>query len=383
MGASAGCGGIGRTSRPAGRTGGARVLGVLSLAATLLPLLAPLTPAMAAPRITARLVVGGLNQPTGFTFGPGDRIWYVEKPTGEVRVRDLWTGSDRLFFRVSGVDAEGERGTLGIALHPEFPAKPFVYVYATRSVSAGLRNQILRITDRNGTGVNPKVLVSVPASSSPYHNGGRILFGPDGMLYAIVGDAHDSTNAQDTSGNLRGKILRVTPSGGVPSSNPFPHSRIFAYGIRNSFGFAFDPETGRLWETENGPECNDELNLIAKGRNYGWGPHETCSGSSPRNTNQDGPSPVLPQLWYTPTIAPTGIAFCGRCGLGAKSRGALFFGAYNTGDVRRVLLDAARTGVSGQAIVYHHPSGILSMEVGPDRSLYFSDVGGIYRLVRS
>ncbi len=367
------------TARPAGTRRG---LAVLSLTAAILTL-APTPRAIAASRITARLVIGGLNQPTAFTFGPDDRIWYVEKSTGEVRVHDLRTGSDRLFFRVSGVNAEGERGLLGIALHPEFPAQPFVYVYATRSVRAGLRNQILRITDRNGTGTAPKVLVSVPASSSPYHNGGRILFGPDGMLYAIVGDGHDPANAQDRSNNLRGKILRMTPSGGAPSSNPFPRSRIFAYGIRNSFGFAFDPKTGRLWETENGPECNDELNLIAKGRNYGWGPHETCSGRSPRNTNQDGPSPVLPKLWYTPTIAPTGMAFCERCGLGSQSRGALFFGAFNTGDVRRVRLDAARTGVTGQTVVYHHPSGILSMEVGPDRALYFSDFGGIYRLVRS
>lgn len=383
MGGSGSRAGTLRTEESTRPSGGRGCLAALSLAATLLTLLAPPAPAIAAPRIAARLVAGGLNQPTAFTFGPGDRIWYLEKATGEVRVHDLRTGADRLFFRVPGVNPQGERGMLGIALHPDFPTRPFVYVYATRSVSAGLRNQVLRITDRNGTGASPKVLISVPASSSPYHNGGRILFGPDGMLYVVVGDAHDPANAQDTSDNLRGKILRMTPSGGVPSDNPFPRSPIFAFGIRNSFGFTFDPTTGRLWETENGPECNDELNLIAKGRNYGWGPHETCSGSSPRNTNQDGPGPVLPKLWYTPTIAPTGIAFCERCGLGARSRGALFFGAYNTGDVHRVRLDAARTGVASQTVVYHHPSGILSMEVGPDRALYFSDFGGIYRLVRS
>src|SRR5581483_516494 len=266
MGGSGSRAGTLRTEESTRPSGGRGCLAALSLAATLLTLLAPPAPAIAAPRIAARRVAGGLNQPTAFTFGPGDRIWYLEKATGEVRVHDLRTGADRLFFRVPGVNPQGERGMLGIALHPDFPTRPFVYVYATRSVSAGLRNQVLRITDRNGTGASPKVLISVPASSSPYHNGGRILFGSDGMLYVVVGDAHDPANAQDTSDNLRGKILRMTPSGGVPSDNPFPRSPIFAFGIRNSFGFTFDPTTGRLWETENGPECNDELNLIATGR---------------------------------------------------------------------------------------------------------------------
>lgn len=337
--------------------------------------------ARAAP-IRAKAILGGLNVPTAFAFGPDDTLWYVEKTTGLIRVADLAVGTDRRFFDVPGVNGEGERGMLGIALHPEFPAKPFVYVYATRSVQGRLRNQILRLTDTGGEGSKLRVLFSAPASASPYHNGGRILFGPDGMLYAIVGDGHDAANAQDLSDDDRGKILRMTPNGRSPTSNPFPRSRIWAYGIRNSFGFAFDPRTGRLWETENGPACNDELNRIVGGRNYGWGPSQTCSGQAPRNTNRDGTRPVLPKLWYTPTIAPTGIAFCELCDLGARNTGALFFGAYKTGQIRRVSLNGKRLDVAGQTIVYTHPGGILSIEVGPDRGLYFSDVTGIFELVR-
>ncbi|MGZ4109619.1 MAG: PQQ-dependent sugar dehydrogenase [Actinomycetota bacterium] len=340
-------------------------------------------PATAASPITARPVVRGADTPTAFTFGPGNVIWYVEKSNGEIHAFDVDTGRDTTLATIPGVNADGERGMLGIALDPGYPSQPFVYVYATRTDGGHLRNEILRVRDANGSGTDRTAIWSAPASSSPYHNGGRIAFGADGMLYAAVGDGHDAANAQDRTSNDRGKILRMTPDGGVPNDNPFARSRIYAYGIRNSFGFAFDPRGGSLWETENGPECNDELNRILPGRNYGWGPHETCSGSSPRNTNQDGPNPVLPRLWYTPTIAPTGVAFCRRCGLGPRSRGRLFFGAFNTGQIRRVTLNAARTDVRAQKVVFTNGSGITSIEESPAGRLYFSDGSGIYRLVRS
>jgi glucose/arabinose dehydrogenase len=199
------------------------------------------------------------------------------------------------------------------------------------------------------------------------------------MLYAIVGDGHDASNAQDLSDNDRGKILRMTPNGRIPSTNP-RGSRIFAYGIRNSFGFAFDPTTDRLWETENGPECNDELNLIRAGANYGWGPRGTCSGTAPRDTNQDGPNPVLPKLFFAGPIGITGVAFCDGCGLGAASEGGAFFGAVNGGDIRRVTFDATRSKVRTSSVVLRHSSGTISFEVGPGGRIYFSDFGGIYRL---
>lgn len=359
-----------------------RTFGLFAAATATAALLAA-APAHAAPSITAKRIVGGLNEPVAFAFGPGNKIWYVGKSSGEVHTYDTDTAADKTFFTVSGVDASGERGLLGIALHPDYPSRPFVYVYATRKAGGHLRNQIVRLTDVNGTGRHLKVIFSAPASSSPYHNGGRILFGTDGMLYAIVGEGHDAANAQDLTHNDRGKILRMTSNGGVPGSNPFQGSRIWAYGIRNSFGFAFDPETGDLWETENGPECNDELNRIRKGKNYGWGPSETCSGRAPRNTNQDGPHPVLPLRWYTPTIAPTGMAFCEKCGLGSIAEGRFFFGADNTDEIRRVSLNDSRTDIRGVKVVYTHSSEVLSMEVAPGGTIYFSDFGGIYKLVRS
>ena len=339
------------------------------------------TPASATPTIQAREVVGDLDRPVSFTFGPGRKIWYVEKETGQVRIHDLDTDSDRLFVTVPGVNGDGERGMLGIALHPRYPTKPLVYVYVTRSASGQLRNQILRYRDDHGSGVHRKALFSSAAGGSPYHNGGRIAFGPDGMLYAIVGDAHDAANAQDMSDEDRGKIIRIEPDGDVPPDNPFD-DRVWVFGIRNSFGFAFDPLTDDLWETENGPACNDEVNLIRGGENYGWGPDQTCDGASPGNTNQDGPNPVLPELFYENTIGITGVAFCDECRLGPQSNGAAFFGAVNNGEVTRIVFDDQHDAIEGHSVVYDHGASTLSFEVGPGGRIFFSDFDGIHKLVR-
>jgi glucose/arabinose dehydrogenase len=269
---------------------------------------------------------------------------------------------------------------LGVALHPGWPRKPFVYVYVTRRAGGKLRNQIVRIRERNGRGVGMTTILSTPASSSPYHNGGRILFGPDRKLYAIVGDGHAAGNAQDTTKNLRGKILRLNPDGSTPGTNPMiggRRSRIFAYGIRNSFGFTFDPESRRLWETENGPSCNDEINLVRRGGNYAWGPNESCP-----NTNQDGPAPRrLPKVNFPTTIGITGAVFCDGCGLAGREGDLLFGDCCGSGAVQRVRLNAARDDVLGGPITMLNPAGaVLSLEAAPDGRIYFSTFNSIFRL---
>ena len=331
-------------------------------------------------RIVARRVVRGLEQAVAFTFDDRGRIWFVQKSVGDIRVVDPNSGHEWRFYRVQDVSAEGEQGLVGIALDPAFPQEPFVYVFATRIADGQLVDQILRIENVDGRGRHPRVIYSSAASSSHIHSGGRILFGPDGMLYAAVGDAGVSANAQSAS-STRGKILRMTSIGHVPADNP-SGSLVWASGIRNSFGFAFDPVSLSPWETENGPECNDEVNRLVAGGNFGWGPSETCAGTAPDNTNQDGSSPIQPQLWYTPTIAPTGLAFCDGCRLGPQSEGAFFFAAYNTGDIRRALLTADRLSVASESVVANAPDIALSMEIGPDGRIYFSSFIAIFKLVK-
>jgi len=331
--------------------------------------------------IGAQPIGTGLNFPAAFTFAPDGRIFFGERLTGQIRILDPATGTHALFFTVTNIVTDGERGLLGLALDPKYPAKPFVYAYATRDVQGSQRNQILRIRDIGGVGSASKVIFSSDTVAASYHDGGRILFGPDKKLYAFVGDAHNSANSQNL-GNTAGKMLRMTARGKAPAGNPFAGSLIWSYGHRNSFGFNFDPFTGRLWQTENGPECNDELNLIVRGANYGWGPSETCSTPppAPLNTNQDGPSPVQPLAFFTPTVAPVGGAFCAGCGL-PGGEGSFFYGELNTRRILQVVLTQSRTGIASITPVYTHPSFVLSIERGPGGSLYFSDGSAIYKLI--
>ena len=337
---------------------------------------------------TVRVVtVAELDQPVGFTFTPRGRIVYLERATGRVRLIDPRTDRDRSWFRISGVNSDGERGALGVALHPRWPRRPWVYVYVTRAPAGkDLRNQLLRLRIRDGRAVALDVLLNSPVGSRSNHNGGRIAFGPDRKLYVVIGDGGEDPATAQNFGEVRGKILRLNPDGSVPATNPFG-SKVWSYGHRNSFGFAFDPDGGRLWESENGPECNDEINLIETGGNYAWGPGQACP-----NTNEDGDEPILPKHTFEDPVAVTGLAFCDRCKLGAAYRGALLAGCSNgtckatVGPVMYATLTPARDDLSGapqQVPLIGHNGPVYSMEVAPGGRIFFSDGQGIQRLVRA
>lgn len=330
--------------------------------------------------IRARAVATGLGFPAAFTLAPDGRIFYGERFTGEIRIFDPSDDGDRLFVDIDKVLSSGERGLLGLALHPDYPSTAWVYAFVTRNVSGKPRNQIIRWENDSGDAINKRILFTGPIHNATNHQGGRTLFGPDGYLYVVIGDAANPRNSQDRTSVL-GKILRLTDTGAKAPGNPFGN-KVWAYGIRNSYGFGFDPRTGHLWESENGPECNDEVNRIVEGGNYAWGPRETCSTppQPPRNTNRDGRDRRLPERWYTPTIAPTGLVFCDGCGLGRRSRTRLFFGDWKTGEIHRLKLTSSRRGVRSQSVVFDHGSGVLSMEAGPNGTIYFSDSSAIYKL---
>src|SRR3954464_5368626 len=240
-------------------------------------------------------IARGLHVPWGIAFLPNGDALVAERTTGRILRFGPRGGKGRVVMRVPGVDTnEGEGGLLGLAVSPNYASDKLVYAYFT----SGHDNRIVRF--RLGGGVHP-ILTGI--KRFVFHNGGRIAFGPDGKLYAGVGEAGDKPLAQNR-GSLNGKILRMNADGSVPSDNPFRGSRVWSYGHRNVQGLAWDRHR-RLWATEFGQDRLDEVNLIRKGRNYGW-PIVEGKGST-RGGRFVNPKVV----WRTFDSSPSGAAIAG------------------------------------------------------------------------
>lgn len=239
-----------------------------------------------------REVATNLAVPWGVAFLPtGDALVAERDSARIVLVRP--SGEAAEVGRVPGVRAGGEGGLLGIAMSPGFARDRLVYAYYTTARD----NRIARMTYRDGRlGAPRPILTGIP--SGTLHNGGRLLFGPDGTLYASTGDTHEEGLAQDRA-SLGGKILRMTPEGRPAPGNPFGGSVVYSYGHRNVQGLAFDSK-GRLWASEFGADAWDELNLIRPGGNYGW-PAVEGMGDDDRFVN---PAAV----WRPEQASPSGIA---------------------------------------------------------------------------
>lgn len=356
-----------------GRSKRLSLLGALAAACAMV-----ITPGNALGASANPLSPSALAYPAAFAVTPGgNRIYFAERYSGEIRRLNRSTGTSTLFYTVPGIASGGEAGLLGLALHPDYPDNRNVWAFVTRTVGGTAENQLVRVRP-DGDGF--AVLRSFPTGR--FHNGGRIMFGPEGKLYVVIGENDDPSNAQNL-GSLAGKVLRLNPDGTVPADNPRAGSPVIGYGIRNSFGFTFDPDTGHLWATENGPECNDEVNLVPRHQltNFGWGPSQSCDSPPPvpRNTNRDGPDPVMPRFFFSLPPALTGAAFCNGCGL--SSGGRLFIGDYNEGRIHRATLAPDRRDIASEATFYDHPDPVLSVETPAEGGpLYFSSPTNIFRL---
>jgi glucose/arabinose dehydrogenase len=241
-----------------------------------------------------RTIATGLHVPWGIAFLPDASALVSERTTGRI-LRIGTDGTKRVAMRVPGVATNaGEGGLLGLAMSPTYARDRLVYAYYTTSRD----NRIARF--RLGGRVRPIV---TGIRRGQIHNGGRIAFGPDGKLYAGVGETGDRGLAQNRRAQ-NGKILRMNPNGSVPSDNPFRGSRVWSWGHRNVQGLAWDG-SGRLWATEFGQDRFDEVNLIRKGRNYGW---PTVEGVGPTR----GGRFVNPLVtWPTSQASPSGDAVVG------------------------------------------------------------------------
>ncbi|WP_344784978.1 PQQ-dependent sugar dehydrogenase [Microbacterium kribbense] len=256
------------------------------------------------PTAEFEVLASGLDAPWSITFH-GQTPLISERDSARIlEITD--TGHTREVAVIDGVTAVGEGGLLGIASHDEY-----LYVYSM----SDRENRIERfaLSGEPGAlalGAGEVILDGIAAAS--YHNGGRIAFGPDGMLYATVGDAGNPASAQDLE-SLSGKILRLTPEGGVPQDNPFEGSLVYSYGHRNPQGIAWDA-AGVMYASEFGQNTWDELNVIEAGGNYGW---PEVEGSAGRDGFVD---PV--QQWKPADASPSGIAITSETIHIANLRGA-------------------------------------------------------------
>ena len=331
------------------------------------------------PGVSVQTVVTGLAMPVSMAFDPQGRLFITERTTGFVRLyaNGVLQAEPVIHF---DVDQCGERGLLGIALDPNFTANHYIYVYYTELTGCvNTYNKLVRFVENNGVGSDPVTLFTSP-QSSPIHNSGGVHFGPDGKLYVSVGDNGNWFIAQDLT-VPNGKIHRLNPDGTIPDDNPvFTQTgalpSIYAFGLRNSFDFTFDPlSPGRIFATENGPNCDDELNRIEAGYDYGWRGNYPCEDAT-------GPDPTyntIDPFWFLPEAtcceAPTGVVVYTGHQI-PQWRGDIFMATYNnTGKLRHFYLNADRT-LSQAVNVVDGVTPNVDIENGPDGALWFIDGGG-------
>ncbi|MFF4277245.1 PQQ-dependent sugar dehydrogenase [Streptomyces kronopolitis] len=329
---AAGCSSGGTAPRGGGTSDGPAHSGAASPGATPSST-AP--PAKGSVKVTATLVTG-LKTPWGVAVLPGGDLLVSSRDTGKIVRVSAKNGRTTELGSVPGVDPGGEGGLLGIAVSPTFGTDHLVYAYFTTASD----NRIARMVydakrpPGNQLGAPDTIFKGIPKGE--IHNGGRIAFGPDRMLYAGTGESGDSGLAQDKR-SPAGKILRMTPDGEPAHGNPEADSVVYDYGHRNVQGLAWDSGK-RLWASEFGQHTWDELNLIEPGRNYGW--PEAEGRAEGKAAGSGFVNPV--EEWRTADASPSGIAY---------AKGSIWMASLRGERLWRIPLDGTRPVAAPQAFL--------------------------------
>jgi glucose/arabinose dehydrogenase len=384
-------------------------------------------PLLLDPALTAAVVAEGLNSPTSMTFLDSDTILVLQKNDGQIRLISGGRLHNEPVLEIDVVN-EAERGLLGIAIGNDVENHTSVFLYLTEKDGDNIRNRVYKYSYDSSSNAlsNVTLILDLPGDPGPFHNGGKIAIGPrDGHLYAVIGDVNAGGGMLDNE--IQGRdpddksvVLRVNRETGLPvTDNPFYSysgemeklRKYYAYGIRNSFGMDFDPVTGKLWITENGPDKYDEINIVEPGFNSGW--HKIIGPISRSNlTLEDndlisfnGSKYVDPVFsWYAP-IGITDIEFFNSATLGEKYENDVFVGDINNGNLYFFTVNKERNGFEldnelsdlvadpvgddilgevSRIMIGENFGRITDIETGPDGHLYvLSYEGGkIYRITR-
>jgi glucose/arabinose dehydrogenase len=298
-----------------------------------------------------QIAATNLQKPWSIASSDG-KIFFTEK-VGRIRVIDngILVNESVADLRVADIT---DAGLLGITLHPDYEKNHYMYVYYTYQEGSNLWNKVLRITESNNRIVDAKTIVDkIPAAE--FDNGGVIKFGPDKKLYIGTGDATDQNLAQNQT-SLAGKILRLNDDGSIPQDNPFPNSPVYSFGHRNPQGLTWDNK-GNMYETEEGPTRNDEINLIKAGQNYGW-PNQECTSSTESQASL---------ICYNPSIEPAGIIFYSSGKLDLKDSLIL---ATLRGNILYQMIPLQNGTITEQKIILDGVGRIRDVNEGSDGYLY-------------
>jgi glucose/arabinose dehydrogenase len=312
--------------------------------------------------VSVATVVGGLDTPWDMAFAPDGTIFISERPG---RIRTVRNGKlDPEPWLEIAVYEQGEAGLMGLALDPDFATNGYLYAAATQRVGQDIYNRLLRLKadPATGKGSLDQVLVDrIPAQNN--HNGGRIRMGPDGKIYWGMGEIFEGERAQDIN-SPSGKILRVERNGAIPSDNPFENSYVWSMGHRNPQGLVWSP-SGQLYSTEHGPSgekgcCQDEINRIEKGQNYGW---PIISGDESQGLLK---TPLL-HSGDTTTWAPAGMTWVTQ----GPWAGHLLFASLRGQTLFRLSL--SEDGTAAARLAQHFPrqlGRLRDVQQAPDGTLY-------------
>lgn len=254
--------------------------------------------------LKTKVLSSGLAFPWEIIYGPDQQLWITERG-GKISRINPQTGAVTLLHTISEVVSNGEGGLLGMVMSPNFATNPWVYVVYDYGTGNNYREKVVRFTFSNGAlGAPLSIIDQIPASS--IHNGSRLMISTDQKLFISTGDASNPANAQDKN-SLSGKILRLNLDGSIPADNPIANSPVWSFGHRNPQGLI---QVGdKIYASEHGPNNDDEVNLILKGRNYGWPNVEGFCNLPAEKTFCAANDVVEPMFAWTPTIATSSLSY--------------------------------------------------------------------------